>query len=158
MDTAHVPEESWPNLLKRCTTNVCYCLLFSIYLFITTKTELWTFTWPPKAVRSLYIFREVHVLNIVSVEKITIKKHLYNCGYALRVAWLVQTAYSATSKSCLVVGNSCSPTLAAGIVWIPQMACITLSHYQRSCLREPKCKRQPQANQSCIELWGNQYC
>ena len=28
---------------------------FSIYLLMTAKTELWTFTWPLKAVRSLYI-------------------------------------------------------------------------------------------------------
>ena len=31
-----------------------YRIYLYVYLFITTKTELWTFTWPLKAVRSLY--------------------------------------------------------------------------------------------------------
>ena len=53
--TAHVPEEGRPNRPKHHANNVCFCLLFSIYLIMTTKTELLTFTWPPKAVRSLYM-------------------------------------------------------------------------------------------------------
>ena len=49
---AHVPEEGWPNQPKHHTTNVCFWILLFIYLFMTTKTELWTFTWSLKTVWS----------------------------------------------------------------------------------------------------------
>ena len=106
------------------------------------------------------IYMEKYMYLILSVLKKKQQKELLqlNCGYALRIAWFLQTAYFATSKSCLLVENNCSPALATGIVCTPQITCITLPHYQQSCLREPKSECQPQANQSCNELWGNQYC
>ena len=50
--SAKTLEEGWLNWLKHRATNMCYYLLFSIYLFM--EIELWTFMWLLKAVWLLY--------------------------------------------------------------------------------------------------------
>ena len=79
----HALKEGRPNRPKCRVTNVCFCLLFPIHLFMTTKTEQWTLTWPLKAVRLLYVEIILQVRTYIAIWCATTHNNktyvLYDC-------------------------------------------------------------------------------
>ena len=97
---------------------MCFCLLLSIYLFLTTKTELWTFTWPPKAVRLLYM--EIHLIAFKlpsTVDCIAIWFVVGSPSYYLHVACTFNV-WACAVKIVFLVGSFCELQVhVQGMLW-----------------------------------------
>ena len=119
-NNAHMPEEGRPNWLKRHTINVYLCIFFSLYLFMTTKTELWTFMRALKAVRSIYMVTSYcisrlhasdseYILFLIKKERVERVVEMPGCGKKWAehgASWLLLW-YSITQVSWASSGMQC---------------------------------------------------